>query len=394
MGTPYYQIKDDLAQKGVAVFSSNYCLYADMSKRIVKIIRSFSDFVEQYSIDESFVQFEANTNNIEQERIRLHALAEEIHFTILKKTGVPVRVSIAETKTLAKVGSEYTKCLIKQGIVPAVCFWEHPDKDGYMKTLPVNDVWGIGRQWSKKLEMSGIKTAKDLSMANPDLLKKNYSIVMERTARELSGFSCILFELVAPERKSLVRSRMFSHKITDAKYLKQAISFHLARASEKLRSDKLMATELSIFMSTGRHTEITKYSYAHQTLLRPTNDIIILAEVADKLFKECYVKNDKFGNEYKYSKAGVSLSGFSSIDKQSEPLFDIGITERPALMKILDGLNRKFGKHTVVLASMGVPKKLQKIEAAKDDAIEWGMKRGLMSKRFTTVWEEILQVKI
>lgn len=394
MGTPYYQVRKELEEKGVSVFSSNYCLYADMSRRVVNIIRRFSDDVEQYSIDEAFLRLEVDESNIEAERARIQSIAEEIHFAVLRGTGIPVRVSFAETKTLAKVGSEYTKMLLKQKKIPAVCFWQHPDKDIYMHNLDVSDVWGIGRRWSKKLEASGIKTAYDLSKANPDLIRTQYNVVMERTVRELTGFSCIDFDLMPDQRKSMVRSRMFSEKINDPSLLYQAISTHLARGAEKLRREQLLTGRISVFISTGHHAKNIRYGFASIQLPRRTNDTFTLSKAANELFKQCYERSDKVGNKFLYAKAGISFSDLINEKLETGALFDIQPVEHPSIMKTLDSINKKLGKYSLVTASMGVPDKLKKVEAGKKGAVEWGMRRGKMSRRFTTEWGELLTVKI
>jgi DNA polymerase V len=394
MGTPYFEAKKELEKNGVAVFSSNYCLYADMSRRVINIIERFSDEVEQYSIDEAFVRFEVDTDKLEEERERMLKLAEEIHTAVMKGTGIPVRVSIAETKTLAKIGSDYTKTLLKKKLLPCVCFWEHPIKETYMKELSVSKVWGIGRQWSKKLEATSIMNAWDLSRQNPANIRVRFNIVMERTVRELNGFSCIPLELVADARKSLVRSRMFSKKLTDPKYILQAVSSHLVRGAEKLRKEHLMAGHVSVHISTGRHAESVCYRYVSAQLPRPTNDTLILNQLAAKLFAQCFIANDCRGKAYQYSKAGVTFSNLISEEHQSNTLLTFEDIEKPQIMRALDMINRRFGKYSLVLASMGTPDKLKRVDKGDKKGVEWGMRREKMSPRYTTKWDEVLKVKL
>ena len=394
MGTPYYQVKKELEEKSIAVFSSNYCLYADMSRRVVSVIRRFSDEVEQYSIDEAFLMLEVDTERVEEERERMQRIAEDIYREVMKATGIPVRVSFAETKTLAKIGSEYTKMLLKNKQLPAVCFWEHPEKESYMRNLPVRDVWGIGRQWSKKLEQKGIMSAYDLSQANPARIRHEYNIVMERTVSELSGISCIEFEMLPDQRKSMVRSRMFATKITNPFLLYQAISSHLSRGAEKLRREGLLAGNLSVFISTGRHAKHVRYGFAGVQLPRGTNDTFVLSRHAEELFKRCYAATDACGEQYLYSKAGVCFSDIMHESVQTGALFDTEPASRPVIMKTLDAINKKLGKYSLVLASAGVPDKLKNVEGGKKGAVEWGMRRQKMSQRFTTEWSELLKVRI
>jgi DNA polymerase V len=388
MGTPYYQIKKELDQKGITVFSSNYCLYADMSKRVINIIRRFADDVEQYSIDEAFARFTVDTDHIEEARAKMQQIAEDIHYAVLKGTGIPVRVSLGENKTLAKVGSEYTKKLLKEGKVPAICFWELPERDEYMKTLKVSDVWGIGREWSKKLEASGIATAYDLSQASPTVIRASYNVVMERTVRELQGSICIPLELETVERKSMVRSRMFATKLSEPTHIRQAVSAHLTRGAEKLRREHLLAGQLSVYITTGRHAIKRRSGYMTAQLTRPTNDTFTLNKLAMELFDRCYISG------YQYSKAGITFTSLMNESAQSESLLSFEEHEKPELMMLLDKVNARFGKYAIVPASMGVPDKLRGVEAGSKNASEWGMRREKMSPRYTTEWNNLLKVAI
>jgi DNA polymerase V len=394
MGTPYYQVRKELEKMGVAVFSSNYNLYGDMSKRVVSIIRKYGDDVEQYSIDEAFLRVDIDEDNADTERDRMQKLAEDIHIAVLKGTGIPVRVSFGETKTLAKVGSEYTKMLLKQKKLPAVCFWKHTEIENFMRQLPAGDVWGIGRQWSKKLAAMSILSAQDLLEANPALIRMKFNVVMERTVQELKGHSCIPLELEPDARKSMVRSRMFAKKINDPSIIFQAVSSHLARGAEKLRKEKLLAGQLSVFITTGRHTEPIRYGFITVRLPRATNDTFILNNFAAQLFKQCYLKENRMGRAYQYSKAGVTFSDLISEDHATGSLFQLTPTEKPHIMKVMDTLNKRFGKYAIVPASMGVPDKLKGVDKGSKKSVEWGMRRELMSPRFTTEWSELLTVEL
>jgi DNA polymerase V len=295
---------------------------------------------------------------------------------------------------LAKIGSEYTKMLIKQKKLPAVCFWMHPDKQDYMKKLSVSDVWGIGRQWSKKLQSMGIQSAYDLSQANPALIRSTYNVVMERTVKELGGYSCIELELEADARKSMVRSRMFAKKLTDPSLILQAVSSHLTRGAEKLRREHLFAGQLSVFITTGRHSDRIRYGYATAQLPRPTNDTFILSNLANDLFKQCFVGLDGSGKSYQYSKAGITLSDLIAEGSATGALFDMQPSEKPHIMKMIDAVNRKFGKYSIVPASMGAPDKLRGVDKGSKGAIEWGMRRDKMSPRYTTEWSSLLKARL
>lgn len=394
MGTPYFEVRDLLKSLGVAVFSSNYCLYADMSRRVMNVLRSLSDSVEQYSIDEAFIRVTADPERIPEERVRLVAFAKTVHEEVMRHTGIPVRVSIAETKTLAKVGSDYTKTLMKRGEVPAVCFWEHPEKESVMQSLPVGSVWGIGRKWSAHLESEGVRTAGLLRDADVARIRKKYGIVMERVVHELRGAYCIPLEMFARRSKSIVRSRMFAKKMNDPRAMFEAVSNHVTRGAEKLRAEGLEAREFTVFIATGRHASPKAWNSVSRTLIRPTSDTIVLTTLAREMFKECFKSHAPDGRPYRYSKVGIVASNLSPKEYGSTELFPTGIVEHGALMRVMDSVNERFGKHALILASSGTPEQLRGIDGGTKKAASWAMKRHLMSPRYTTVWDELLRVKL
>jgi len=395
IGTPLFKVRDILHKNKVAVFSSNYCLYGDMSRRVMQLIKQFSTNVEVYSIDEAFIELEADDEDIDNERIRLQKLAEEIHHTVMRGTGIPVRVSIAETKTLAKVGSDVTKKLLKEKKIPAVCFWHHPDKIVSMKTTSIGDVWGVGRGFGDKLQDIGIYTAYNLFEADNMMIGKKYNVILQRTCIELQGVVCNPIDPDRHQRKSLIRSRMFGHKLTDPKLILQAISTHVARGAEKLRQEGVIAGVLSVGISTGRHSQNKKFGRASIELSKPTNDTFELSRVAADLFKKCYVEKNEKGEPYQYTKAGVIFYDLKKDDSQTNSFFDFINTEKNEIMETLDKINKKFGTNAIVVASQGTPDKLRGNSAANvKESAEWSMKRHHMSPRYTTVWKELLKVKI
>ncbi len=394
VGTPFYQVKKTLEEFKVAVFSSNYCLYADMSRRVIQVIERFSDEVEQCSIDEVFVNFDVDEYNVVQERIRLQKLAEEIYSEVLKGTGIPVRISIAETKTLAKVGSEYAKKLLKEKKLPCVCFWGHESRDSFIEQMSVTDVWGVGRAWGRRLQDAGILTCRDLTRADPVSMRKKYNVTLERTCLELQGISCLELDLVGEQRKSLIRSRMFGEKLTSPKLIMQSVSTHIGRGAEKLRQEKLIAARITVYISTGRHTELRYQGCASANLVRATNDSFILNRVASNLFKKCFKQRAINGELFQYVKAGVVFNDLADESSQVNSLFDCMNTDKNEVMDALDKINKKFGQHSLVLASQGTPDKLKRINSGKKNASLWGMKRNLMSRRYTTVWDELMEVGI
>jgi DNA polymerase V len=395
IGTPFFKIRDMLVKNKVAVFSSNYCLYADMSRRVMQTIKKFSDTVEVYSIDEAFIELIAETQDIENERIRLQKLAEDIHHTVMRATGIPVRVSIAETKTLAKVGSDVTKKLLKEKKIPAVCFWNHPDKLQSMKTTPIEDVWGIGKGFGDKLKSMDIHTAYNLAEADARMIGKKYTIVLQKTVLELQGVVCNPIESGHAQRKSLIRSRSFGHKLNDSKLILQALSTHVARGAEKLRQEKLVTGALTVEISTGQHSENILCGTASIELSKPTNDTLVLSKIVSDLFKKCYVQKNHKGEPYQYIKAGVIFHDLKKDDITTHSFFDFINTEKNEIMYTLDKINKKFGNNALVLASQGTPDKLRGNSAANTkESTEWSMKRDHMSPRYTTVWGELMRVRI
>lgn len=395
IGTPFFKVKDILYKNKVAVFSSNYCLYADMSRRVMQVIKNFSDKVEVYSIDEAFIELEADDDDIENERIRLQKIAENIHRAIMRGTGIPVRVSIAETKTLAKVGSYLTKKLLKENKIPAICFWNHPDKVATMKTTPIGDVWGIGSGFGDKLKGMGISTAYNLAEADDKMIGKKYNIVLQKTVLELKGIVCNEIESEHAQRKSLIRSRSFGVKLTDPKLILQAICTHVARGSEKLRQEKLVAGILSVTINTGNYSTDKTFRHASIGLSKPTNDTLVLSKVATDLFKECFLERNEKGEVCQYVKAGVVFYDLKKDDSSTNSFFDFINTEKSEIMDTLDKINKKFGSNALVVASQGTPDKLRGMSAAKiKESSGWSMKRNYMSPRYTTVWKELMKVRL
>ena len=393
MGAPYFQVRRELDRKGVHVFSSNYTLYADISRRVMSILERFSPDVERYSIDEAFMVFNVNEHDEENERRRMADIAAEIRRTVWRSTGVPVRVSMAETKTLAKVGSDYAKLLLKHGREPCVCFWQHPHKERYLNHLPVKDVWGVGRRWGEKLERMGARTAGGLAALPDSLVRMSYNVQGLRTAMELRGLSCIPLERFAEPRKSMVRSRMFGKPLTDPRLILQAVAAHTSRAAEKLRAEKLVAGSMEVLVTTGKHTRPLRRGSATGDLLHPTSDTITLVKHARRLFDQCFLEANRKGERYRYNKAGVMLFDLMDEGMRQTNFFEDAGQHHPEINKAIDAINRRFGKKTIVLGATGSPKPQLAVESGAAGAVKWGMKREKMSPRYTTEWAEIPTVR-
>ena len=384
MGAPYFKIRDQLARDGVTVFSSNYALYHDLSARVEQVLGRFSPDVEKYSIDEAFLELDADPWDVDGERERLEATARDIRRAVWAATRIPVRVSIAETKTLAKAGAEHARTLTS----PTVCFWKHPDRLGILARLPVGEVWGVGPRWAKRLRGDGAMTAAGLAALPDDHLRRHYNVVLLRTAMELRGVSCLPIERCPPPRKSLIRSRMFGTPLTDPDLIGRAVGLHASNAAAMLREQKLAARVVEVFVTTGRHGRV-HHGRAMVELPTPTNDTFALVRAARSLVSSC-VRHAPDGDPYRYKKAGVMLTALGPEGQGQADLFRPSVRERPALMEALDSLTRRFGAGTVAIAAQGTPDELRAVLAGVPGAA-WGMKREHLSPRATTWWDEIVR---
>ena len=240
MGEPFFKVRDLAARHGVAVFSSNYTLYGDMSSRVMQTLAQFTPQLEIYSIDEAFL----NLSGFASAQLDAHAAA--IRHTVRQWTGIPVSVGIGPTKTLAKAANHLAK---KVSAANGVWIIDTPEqRQESLSRLAIGDVWGIGRQWATFLEAHGIRTALEFSQQPDSWIRAHLNVVALRTATELRGTSCIPLELAPPPRKGLVVSRMFGHKPTAFEPISQALIAYVTRAAEKLRRDRLTARHMQVFL--------------------------------------------------------------------------------------------------------------------------------------------------
>lgn len=369
MGTPYFQIERYLQQHNVAVFSSNYALYADMSARVMSILEEQAPRVEIYSIDEAFLDLTGV-----QTAIGLTEFGTQIRQIIGQWTGITVCVGIAPTKTLAKLANHGAKKWPATGGV--VDLTDRARQHKLMQLVPVDEVWGVGRRLSTRLQADGIQTAFDLACADPKSIRQQYSVVLERTVRELNGESCLSLEEITPTKKQIVCSRSFGERITTLQAMREAICEYTVRAAEKLRQEKQMAKRISLFMRTNRfnQAEPQHMPSVGAELPIPTDDTRDFVEVAMRLLRTSW----KDG--YRYMKAGVMLTDFYEPGLYQPSLFDDD-KQKPnskALITTLDFINNS-GKGRVFIAGQGVRK-------------DWGMKRQRLSPAYTTRWSALPDV--
>jgi len=371
MGAPWFKFKDLAKQHGIVAYSSNYALYADMSNRVMNILRGFSPDQEVYSIDESFLDLTAF------QRRDLLQYGHQISDRVLQWTGLPVSVGIASTKTLSKLANH---CAKKRAEFRGVCDFnamQPKDLEQILSQIEVGEIWGVGRKLAPKLEALGLKTVLDLKHANPEVLRQKFSVVMEKTIRELNGLVCIEIEEVTPAKQQIMSSRSFGVPVQDLASLSESVSLYMTRAAEKLRRQYAYAGALYVYIRTSPFKlDQPFYSNGHTIALpSPTNDTRKLVGVALWVLKRLYREG------YQYAKAGVMLSDLVPAEGCQTDLFNTPIqTEKSArLMEAIDGINKKMGKESIKLASEGFKR-------------PWKMKQENKSQNYTTDWDEILTV--
>ncbi len=370
MGVPVFQIKSEMQRHGILAFSSNYALYADLSSRVMRTLEEMAPRVEVYSIDEAFLDL----TGIES-AISIVEFGQQVRERIGHWIGITVCVGIAPTKTLAKLANHAAKKYpATQGVVDLT----NPDRQRRLLALvPVDDVWGVGRRLSKRLNALGITTALDLANASPRAIRDQFSVVLERTVRELNGESCIELEEIPPIKKQIVCSRSFGVKVTHFELLREAICEYATRATEKLRKEQQQAKVMTVFIRTSpfKDNEPQYSNSASGELLIPCCDTRDFIELANHLLKRIW----KDG--FRYAKAGVMLSDFYDPGMFQPGLFDDVSTRSNSqqLMSVLDTINQS-GAGKVFFAGQGTKK-------------DWSMKREHLSPAYTTRWDQLPRVK-
>ncbi|GAA6602184.1 Y-family DNA polymerase [Klebsiella pneumoniae] len=372
MGEPYFKQKDMFRRHGIIAFSSNYELYADMSNRVMTTLEELSPRCEIYSIDEAFCDLTGVRNCRD-----LTDFGREIRETVLRRTHLTVGVGIAQTKTLAKLANHAAKQWQRQtGGVVDLSNLERQRK--LMALLPVDEVWGVGRRISKKLEAMGIKTVLQLADTDIRFIRKHFNVVLERTVRELRGEPCLGLEEFAPVKQEIVCSRSFGGRITEYHEMRQAICSYASRAAEKLRGEHQYCRFISAFVKTSPFALNEPYygNSASVKLLTPTQDSRDIITAATKCLDAIW------RDGHRYQKAGVMLGDFYSQGVAQLNLFDDNAPRKNSekLMEVLDHLNAKGGRGTLYFAGQGIQ-------------TVWQMKREMLSPRYTTRFSDILSVR-
>ena len=372
MGEPYFKQKDMFRRHGIIAFSSNYELYADMSNRVMTTLEELSPRCEIYSIDEAFCDLTGVRNCRD-----LTDFGREIRETVLRRTHLTVGVGIAQTKTLAKLANHAAKQWQRQtGGVVDLSNLERQRK--LMALLPVDEVWGVGRRISKKLEAMGIKTVLQLADTDIRFIRKHFNVVLERTVRELRGEPCLGLEEFAPVKQEIVCSRSFGGRITEYHEMRQAICSYASRAAEKLRGEHQYCRFISAFVKTSPFALNEPYygNSASVKLLIPTQDSRDIITAATKCLDVIWREG------HRYQKAGVMLGDFYSQGVAQLNLFDDNAPRKNSekLMEVLDHLNAKDGRGTLYFAGQGIQ-------------TAWQMKREMLSPRYTTRYSDLLKVR-
>ena len=302
MGEPYFKARDIILKNKVEVFSSNYSLYGDLSRRVMRTLKRFNSDIEVYSIDEAFMDLSNYTDT------EVESVGREIRQTVLKWTGIPTSIGIAKTKTLSKVANHIAKK--KQSGVTSLIGIENLDP--ILEKVEINDVWGVGRQLTKFYQKNGIYNAKQLKNKSNTWIKKSSNVLSSRTAMELRGVPCIDIETTQTKRKSCVVSRSFGKRIETFQELKEAVANYCLNASEKIRSESLVAKAITVFVRTSPFQRNFGYYSNSKTVDFPiaTNNSIETVKTAVASLESI------FKNGYRYQKAGVMLTGLSNAWKE------------------------------------------------------------------------------
>ena len=369
MGAPIHQLKELVAKGKVHVFSSNYALYGDLSRRMMSVLRRLAPVVEVYSIDEAFLLFEGLNCSDWQ------ALGQEIRMEVLRQVGIPTGVGIAPTKTLAKVANHLAK---KQKAWGSVCVLETPEQiETALRALPVGKIWGIGRQHEKLLVQHQVLTAWDFTQAPAAWVRRQLSVVGARLQLELQGRACLQMEEIAAPKKNICTSRSFGQMLADFGPVSEAVANHAHRCACKLREQGSAATLITVFLNTNRFKpELPQYNPSLTlSLLNASNSSLELVARAQTALRAIWRQG------YAYKKAGVIVSGI--VPEQEVQLSfgaDTGKREQQrALMQTLDALRARYGHDVIAVATQGSSK-------------AWHLRQERRSQRYSTCWNEMMEV--
>ncbi len=363
----YFKVEQTLKKHQVKIFSSNYELYGDISRRIMEILREFSVELEVYSIDEAFLRLSDGCFDGDYQ-----AFGRYIQNSIWKRVRMPVAIGIAPTRTLAKLASHIAKKSKRCNNVCAITNI-YPWRKVFAK-IPTAKIWGVGRKYSKRLSDDGIHSVWQLLNCDPKSMQRRYSVNLERTIEELNGVACYEMETTPPKKKQIVSTRSFGQRITSLKELQQSISQYTARACKKLRDQDDLVTSISVFIETNRFQENYYAPSMKLKLPYPTNDTRVITTAAK------HAVAIMFQSERRYVRAGVGL--IEILARAPEQLDFLRQNQTPRsreLMQVLDKINHRSGSGSAFFLSQGIKPK-------------WTMQRNMKSPSYTTCWQDLPKI--
>ena len=380
-GMPYFKMLQQYPNNKIAVFSSNYELYGDLTARAVSIISKEAPAYFRYSIDECFVYLDG------MEHINLQEWGEHLHTRIRREVGLPVSIGLAPNKTLAKIASKLAK---KFKEYRHCCIIDNDDKRiAALKWLKVEDVWGIGRRYAARLQELGCTTAYDFAAHHKDWVRQTFNnINIVRTWQELNGEDCVPNEELA-KKKSICTSRSFNGMIADVETLRTHIANYATRCAEKLRKQDTVAQTVGVFLSTNPFREdlLQYWNYQEGRLITPTNSTIPIVQAATEVLRRIYREG------YQYKRGGVIVMGISPSSPIQQDLFDTDAEKIKKLSRLdeaIDRINKINGSETVVIGSQQYTKEGGK---GKAGVFADAMKQEHKSKNYTTRWSDIIKLK-
>ncbi len=356
----YFKIKNLLQENGASVFSANFELYGDLSKRVMQTLAHFSDQIEYYSIDEAFLILSSEES--------AQAEAKIIRDTVKRWTGIPVSIGIATSKTLAKLASDYAK-KNESGIFQI----DETNQELILRQTAVQSIWGIGRRLSKRYEENKIYHADQLARSEDKWILQNFSMPGLRTAKELRGIACIHRDDLGSVRKGILCSRSFGRAVISLSELKEAIAVYVSQAATKLRSQKTLAGYLYVFIDAPSKNEQPSYSKSLGTkLMSATDNTLELIREAHQLLEKIYEPN------YFYKRAGIQFFGMVEKTQKQLTLFESEAAQQKndLVMQALDHLNKKYRKELLFVGAGGIER-------------PWRAQRNMKSPLYTTSWDEL-----
>lgn len=370
MGTPIFKCQDVVKERDVKVFSANFVLYGDMSSRVMAVLSNFTPNLEVYSIDEAFLSLNGF------EHLSLDEYARKMRADVKRLTGIPVSIGVAPTKTLAKIANHFAKDHLETGGV--FCLMEEGDIDRYLAQTPVEELWGIGREKAIFLNRHGIQNALELKKAPDQWIKKHLTVVTLRTVWELRGIPCLTLEETQPDKKAIGTSRTFGYEVDNLAEMEEAVCAYIAKSAVKLRRQKSLAGFVQVYVETNPFKEGRFYRNSASTdVTPPTADTANLMKTAKRLLQMIY------RDGLRYKSCGVILTNLCPQTNEQDYLFEEKYqgSARHRLMGVIDKYNRQTNGGKILIAAEGLGK-------------PWYMKQSHKSKRFTTRWDELLEIRI